>query len=329
MTYGFRLYSATLAEETGYTPKPWRTAGFDYAAHLLKVGKELRQRPSIGEDGREVWPVPHPADLSLQDVKGLLAPWTSVMDKGDMVGRVNRVSLDSASRISIVVSVGRVGVFDLAMGQRDDPLRDRAAAREFRAVLLLPPADETAGLLAVETIGRTTPNAELLNLLALGSKYRSMKKGTPWYRMRIEQVADSSRLEEILSEDAAAVILTRTVVDGSGDRRRAKDLRLEGVVSTQHQGTLRSWLGLPTSARRDRGLGGMLEIIGEEQTLDDVGFNDGFVKIGSGVNSTKVRLGDIADRFTYPIQENVRPDQHTWEQAIRDRVRIVRPELSW
>lgn len=329
MTYGFRLYSASLVEETGYTAKPWRTAEFDYAKHLLKVGRELRQKPTVDPGGAEVWPTPHPADLSVQDVRGLVAPLEAPMFKGDMVGRVNRIALHGATRVSIVVTVGRVGVFDIAMGQRDDPLTDRAAAREYRAVLLLPATDEMPGLLAVETIGRTTPNAEVLNLLALGSKYRSLRSGKPWHRMRIEQVSDPGRLDEILNEDAAAVVLTRTVVDGSGDRRRAKDLRLEGVVSTQRQGTLRSWLGLSSPARKERGLVGMLEILGEQQTLDSVGFNDGFVKIGSGVNSTKVRLGDMADRFTYPINENVRPDQHTWDQAVRDRVRILRPELSW
>ncbi|MEA5117009.1 MAG: hypothetical protein VB036_05245, partial [Propionicimonas sp.] len=118
MTYGFRLFSATLAEETGYLPKRWRTGGFDYAKHLVKVGKEMRQVPSLGSGGVQVWPIPHPADLSNQDIKGLVAPMSAPMLKGDMVGRVNSIALHSATRVSIVVTVGRVGVFDIAMGQR-------------------------------------------------------------------------------------------------------------------------------------------------------------------------------------------------------------------
>jgi hypothetical protein len=329
MTFGFRLYTARLAEETGYTSQPWKTSNFDYAEHLTQVGGSLRQKARVTSSGNKVWPNPHPADLSMQDIKALSAPMPAAMGRSDMVGRVGSIRAIHPRRIHITATIGRVGAFDVAMGEQDDPLTDRAAARKYRAVLLLPPPTEECGLLAVETIGRTTPNAEILNLLALGSKYRALVTGNSWYRLRIEQVADADRLDEILTEDSAAVVLTRNYVDGSGDRRRSKDLRLEGSVSVEHRGTLRGWLGLPTSDRKAKGLNGMLEILGEQNTLDDVGFNDGFVKIGSGVNSTKVRLGDMADRFTYPIQEDVRPDQQTWERAVRDRARILRPQLDW
>jgi hypothetical protein len=329
MTYGFRLYSAKLAEETHYTPRFWKTPKFEFAAHILDVESALLQQPSGAANGRLVWPNPHPADLVLQELNDVSSPISSAMHKGDMVGRLNGITVCHPRRISIEVTIGRVGVFDMAMGQQDDPLTDRAAARQYRAVLMLPADDEEEGLLAVETIGRTTPVGEVVNLLALGSRYHSLTSGEPWYRLRTEQVADPERLDEILSEDAAEVVLTRTYVDGSGDRRRSKDLRLEGTVSLKHRSTLRSWLGLGSSDRKAKGLGGMLEILGEEGTLNDVGFNDGFVRIGSGVNSTKVRLGDMADRFTYPIQEDVRPDSNTWDRAIRDRARTLRPELRW
>lgn len=324
MGFGFRLFTATLHEQMRITKAPWITPEFAYPKHLLKVGSSLRQEPST-VDG--TWPIPHPAGLSLRDVDSLVGPMSALMVKDEMVGRVDSITCATPQRVNIAMTVGRVGSFDRAMGQRDDSLKDRAAGREYRAILVIPP-DASSGLIAIETIGRTAPNAEMVKLLMLGSKYRSLVTTRPWWRMVINQVADRDRLVEVLAENEASVVLTKSGPDGSGDQVK-KELRLEASLRAQQIGSLHAWLGLPVPERKLKGISGMLELFGGEDTLDDVGFNDGFVRVGSGTASTKVRLADEVDKFTYPINENVRPDKHAWEQAVRARMRIVRPDLDW
>lgn len=330
MTYGFRLYKATHAHETGYTAKPWVTDDFDFAKHLLKSMSGLYQSPSQRPDGTDGdWPDPHPAYLGVRDIASLDGQMAADMATGNVVGRVEEVERNNDHRITMTVCVGRVGAFDRALGRRDDPLKDRAASRSYRATLVFPRIGSAAGLLGVEAIGRTAPSGPLSTLIALASRYRSFTTSKPWHRLTLEQATDGAFLQEVLAGQEASVVLTRSTVDGAGDRKKT-DMRLDARVHATQLHGLTEWLGLEVSKRRMAGISGMLSIVGGEETLDDVGFDDGFVKIGDGQTSTKIRLYDnLKDTFTYPITEDVRPTDQAWDQAVRDRMQIVDPDLAW
>ncbi|MFT4293814.1 MAG: hypothetical protein QM582_00175 [Micropruina sp.] len=182
--------------------------------------------------------------------------------------------------------------------------------------------------MAIETVGRSTPVGEIATLISLGSRYRSFATKKTWHRLILNQVTDGEFLREVLAGQEASVVLTRRSTDGAGDRVR-QDMRLEAKVHPKQLGGLAEWLGLDVPQRMAAGLRGMIQIVDAEEVLAEVGFDDGFVKVGNGDTATKVRLGDILDRFTYPITEDVRPTDDAWDQAVRERMKIVDPDLAW
>lgn len=324
MSYGFRLYTAAHAHETGRLPKLWVDDAFDFGKHVVKVAGELIQKA----DTSGAWPDPHPAYLNLRDVSSLEGRMSAWMAAGNVVGRVDRVEKLNDHRITITVCIGRVGTHDRALGGRDDPLLDKAAARLHRATLVFPRAGSGKGLLAVETVGRSGPVKEIGTLISLGSRYRSFATKKVWHRLILNQVTDVEFLKEVLAGQEASVVLTRSSLDGAGDRVR-QDMRLEAKVHAKQLGGLAGWLGLNVSQRSSAGVRGMMQIVASEELLGDVGFDDGFVKVGNGDSATKVGMADMLDRFTYPVTENVRPTDEAWEQAVRERMQIVDPDLPW
>lgn len=323
--FGFRLYAITLHRGAARTRSKWGTEEFEYLQHLKRVAKRLHQ----DADSSGQLPPPWRLDHGLMDIKDLPDELLGDAPTDAVVGRL--LSLKGSASAKIEVTVGKVGTHESALGRGDDlSLTGRAPAHPFRA-LLVPGHGDEEGLLAVESVGRFCPVGQIQRLLGLGSRLLAQDQGadTAWWWIKCEQASDEEFLEKVLTGNKAELTLQRFADDGSG-RKRPKDLILKGAIK-ERAGALQEWLGVGEPGARamrvKTGVPAMLKLIGEEGTLGDVGFDDGFVTIGDGENRTTIHPGQsMSDVFTYPVGD-VRPTRDAWFKQARDRMRVLRPEI--
>jgi hypothetical protein len=78
-----------------------------------------------------------------------------------------------------------------------------------------------------------------------------------------------------------------------------------------------------------KSLGGLLEIVGNDD-IDDVDrFDEGYVSLrNQGEPAAQIFPDSEIDQFTYPIGRT-RPNDEDWYSAVRERMAVLDDSLSW
>ena len=312
--HGFRVFKVEPRERHGRKDAPWRS---EAGAHLLERFAAL-----AGGFVANEWILDATLTYAQAEALGILEAKKSI-GAGDKVlrlidcGQVGR-------RLSMRVKYGSAGSFPTLMGVDGDvDITDRAPAREYR-VELLAPRDVGPGLMAVETISRVAPAVPLVQLLSIADMLDPARPGgDPWFKLFATQVTDPDYLAELIKRTKNAELHLRSVdVGGEGDRTRTR-YRLQAKLDDVGRSGILGWL-----KRADRNVAGMLEVV-DVRDSGDFDFNEGYVDLDDGDSRTRVGLHDAREVFTYPINSDIEPDRDTWERAVRDRFRTLRPDLDW
>ncbi|MGJ6980033.1 hypothetical protein ACSDQ9_05810 [Aestuariimicrobium soli] len=336
MKYGFRLYSVSLREGKGRTPKPWSGDGWAYLAHV-KEGLDLiekAQQPDTEGD--------RPAPLSLwysrRDVADLTelpeSPMAPGADREARVGRLVSTSVDRHS-LTLELRMGYVGAFEASIGpKRDRPMEREAPSHDFRAHLVVP-KDASDGLLAVEAVGRNAPVGAVECLLALASRQvgwaAEPAEGLPpaWWGLSAHQATDPQFFQKLLDSDETEVHLQRITHDDQGKRKAVDRHLVARGLDRAERDRLRVWARLAGKQRQSLGTRGLVKILGyDDDALNDLDMNDGYVRIGDDDTMAKVRMGDVLDKFTYRIKGRERPTGAAWLEAVRERMSVLDDTLE-
>lgn len=339
VNYGFRVYRVWLREGAGRKGMPWADGDWSYLSHIKDGLGQVKSEQAPCGDGR--CPAPLSLWYSRTDLRDLdelpLAPMTNMDDRERRVGRLVKFGVPSRHRLSVEIKTGYVGDFDDALGlEGDRSMQNEAAARNHRAELVVPDRDGN-GLLAVESIGRACPVQPITCLLGLASRQVGWAgvvgaDGLPqkWWGLKAEQVSDPAFLKELLEADAAEVHLKRTRYDAQG-KKKAVDMQVVAkLIDSSELERAKQWLRLPWNARKDMGMKGLVDIIdADEAVLTQLDLNDGYVRVGEGSASAKVRIDDALDMFTYPIDTRQRPSPQAWQDTVRERMSVLDDTLAF
>jgi len=184
-THGFRVYKIDLLERLGRKPVPWELGEHGhYRDHITRVFSSLTAGdPAPLLAAKRKW-----ADIESMDA---IYPATSVA-RGDRCARFVSASRNGR-RVSVRMMFGVGGNFTHSIGPAGDvPFEDQAAAREYRAELVIPDEPDQPGLLALETVSRSAPISALVFWLGAASKVSQGQANWPvWWRLKQDQVADT------------------------------------------------------------------------------------------------------------------------------------------
>lgn len=213
---------------------------------------------------------------------------------------------------------GYHGEFEEAFGPGGRiPLRDKAAAVQYRA-LVLTPAAGTEARLVVETKGRRCPVTPLTSWIGWhGYEQATQARGTSpgWVRLRTEQMADPKALAELLGK--IEEVEAKLVQKSPGQPGAGWGQRISLSIRVKEQRKRQGFIELLLSG----GGGGQAyverieEIAGfNPEELDRLGldFDDASVSVTGNGTTKRLKVGELQARFTYPASGNFQLDDEAW-----------------
>lgn len=221
---------------------------------------------------------------------------------------------------------GLYGDYDIAIGDGGEiDLRNSAAVREYRA-LMLTPANGEQGRLVVEAIDRRCPVTMLVRWLGYADFQADQNR---WVQLKVKQVADRDRVRAMI-KNAQEVTAELTQVQAGAPGGRRVDRRLTTSVTSELArdkaiSEALSWL-TPDENRNARDYVLRIETIAgfKPDELDEVGlhFNSGALVVTDEEKKEK-RLDpeSIRDKFTYEMSKNLPLEDEAWIRKVRDLLR--------
>lgn len=250
-------------------------------------------------------------------------------DPGTVRMRVTDVAV-SGRRVSVTLEYGYLGYAHKGLAERradDAELLDKSPVEFYRTEFLVPDRGER-GLIATESISRAS---SLYALTAWINHIAREEAGDQRFvRLMVPQLTDTAKLNDLLTGDTVSEIkLVRQAgvdVDGVASDNvitLTEKVRSAGTMDQTKQliigwiERIRSKDKMSEEERLDaiRTLAG---IVGPE--FEDVGFNDGVVKLDPGTGKkVEVRPSRIGELFTYEISDQ-RPSPTVWEERTKTQL---------
>ncbi len=339
---GYRLWTVELRAGMGRGPVDFSAAGPSLDEHYADL--VLAQMQAL--QGQKLHGMPPIRPLENDD------PEDFFEQHGPSVPHTRWESSSGSNRVvKFTVTYGRQGEHHTAMHVADDNeadvlLRDRAAADQYRGVLVLPETGST-GVLAIETLGRRNPGKMVTQHLAYDSKKSSWLPGDtkrpPWWRLSVTPVAAPDAISEALKNKAPTRrVRLRQLTVSKGGQTRAKNLELiEHDPTAEEMSQLRAlvseWralLGSGEEVSDAKGAADMLAVIAPE-LVGTVEFTDGEVVFDDATGSPlTVRPSALEATFIHRIDTPDPTDQEFYA-AVRHRVTSaeflerIEAELVW
>lgn len=325
MRYGFRVYEAGLRRGAfGQTPLDWSEPSPGSAPFLDTMEallKDLQTR-----------------ERTLSCIPNLQRPGEDPTDtrEGDPQMRVLEFDRHAPNRLSMKVRYGFRGEFDAAFGDEasdEVDLVHRTAGSVFRVEVVAPDGGYLA-LMAVETVEARCPITMITRWLGRAGYEANLQD---WIKVVSHQVTDAEHIRRLIRDsDRVEVKLSKRGPQMDGGRR-AKPT----VLTTELVSEISKSQAFAEALRWASGEGSdgkspvqrIEEIAGlSTEQLDELGlrFEDAALIVTDSEKKRPktIKPEKIRAMFTYPLGNELRPDDYLWERAVVEKLRALSEGLN-
>ncbi|MFJ6935606.1 hypothetical protein [Streptomyces sp. NPDC101132] len=323
-TFGYRLFGFQVFRGNRRTPLNLQDCGGEtYAEIAERLLKALSVGTAIGD----------PTDQG-----------QAKLEESGSIGlpalRVDEVRVVD-NTVRATVWAGKFGSHEKAIGDdadSDSDISDKAASNLHRVVLAFPD-DDTMGILAVETIGRSCPISPLTGWMKKKSREEATQGSDEgaWWRISVEPLADEERLAEMIREgQAQKLVLVKHSVT-AGRTREVRDVEITASLAVTGRmdealKVVRGWYrrnreeaGNPDSAvSTAQGVRQLAAIVGPQ--VESMDLDDGWVEIQDPDGQVKrVKPNQMTEVFTYRLSEDQPVVTPAFYAAVRETALGLQP----
>lgn len=241
--------------------------------------------------------------------------------------------------IRATVWAGKFGSHEKAIGDvagSDTDIKDKAASNLFRVVLAFPEEGDT-GILAVETIGRSCPVAQLTRWMTKKSRdeaTQGVNEGA-WWRISVTPLADENRLAEMIREGQAQRLVLVRHATTAGRTRVVRDIEITASLAVSSRmdkavQIVQGWYRHKRQMEEDpavtdeEGARQLAAIVGPQ--VADMDLDDGWVQIEDPDGQVKrVKPSQMTDVFTYRLSEDQPPVTPRFYASVRETAVGLQP----
>ncbi|WP_428934360.1 hypothetical protein [Streptomyces sp. ACT015] len=241
--------------------------------------------------------------------------------------------------IRATVWAGKFGSHEKAIGDvagSDTDIKDKAASNLFRAVLAFPEEGDT-GILAVETIGRSCPVAQLTRWMTKKSRDEATQGANEgaWWRISVTPLADENRLAEMIREGQAQRLVLVRHATTAGRTRVVRDIEITASLAVSSRmdkavQIVQSWyrrkrqMEEAPAVTDEEGARQLAAIVGPQ--VADMDLDDGWVQIEDPDGQVKrVKPSQMTDVFTYRLSEDQPPVTPRFYASVRETAVGLQP----
>ncbi|MGW9186012.1 hypothetical protein [Streptomyces rubiginosohelvolus] len=241
--------------------------------------------------------------------------------------------------IRATVWAGKFGSHEKAIGDvagSDTDIKDKAASNLFRVVLAFPEEGDT-GILAVETIGRSCPVAQLTRWMTKKSRDAATQGADEgaWWRICVTPLADENRLAEMIREGQAQRLVLVRHATTAGRTRVVRDIEITASLAVSSRmdkavQIVQGWYRHKRQMEEDpavtdeEGARQLAAIVGPQ--VADMDLDDGWVQIEDPDGQVKrVKPSQMTDVFTYRLSEDQPPVTPRFYASVRETAVGLQP----
>ncbi|MFD4590532.1 hypothetical protein [Streptomyces rubiginosohelvolus] len=241
--------------------------------------------------------------------------------------------------IRATVWAGKFGSHEKAIGDvagSDTDIKDKAASNLFRVVLAFPEEGDT-GILAVETIGRSCPVAQLTRWMTKKSRDTATQGADEgaWWRICVTPLADENRLAEMIREGQAQRLVLVRHATTAGRTRVVRDIEITASLAVSSRmdkavQIVQGWYRHKRQMEEDpavtdeEGARQLAAIVGPQ--VADMDLDDGWVQIEDPDGQVKrVKPSQMTDVFTYRLSEDQPPVTPRFYASVRETAVGLQP----
>ncbi|MFB8214622.1 hypothetical protein [Streptomyces anulatus] len=238
--------------------------------------------------------------------------------------------------IRATVWAGKFGSHEKAIGDvagSDTDIKDKAASNLFRVVLAFPEEGDI-GILAVETIGRSCPVAQLTRWMTKKSRDEATQGADEgaWWRICVTPLADENRLAEMIREGQAQRLVLVRHATTAGRTRVVRDIEITASLAVSSRmdkavQIVQGWYRHKRQMEEDpavtdeEGARQLAAIVGPQ--VADMDLDDGWVQIEDP--DGQVKPSQMTDVFTYRLSEDQPPVTPRFYASVRETAVGLQP----